>query len=219
MKRHALRNGQSLIEVLLGLGLGAVFMIAAASVIAPALRTNTQVTQVQARSQIANELVENVESWASGNWNGVLALATGTANTYYLNTATSSFSVATGTQAVIFNSSTYGRYFYLSDVYRDSNGNVTSTTTGNNYDPSTKLVTIIVAASSSLTSSAGTTTVIAYITRNANNVENQTSWVGGAGQTTPVTLVGTSYATSNNVSVNATGSFQLAAPSAGSCTL
>jgi len=201
------RAGQSLVEVLVGVALGALFVIGTAGIIAPSLQTNTQVAQVEVRSQLANGLVQNVQSWAAGSWNGVLALATGTLNTYYLQTATSSFSVASGTESLVMNAQAYSRYFYLGDVYRDNSGNVTTTSGGSNYDPSTKLVTVTVAASS--TSSSKTTIVSAYIARTVNNVFSQTSWAGGSGQNNPVTLATTSFASANNITVSSTGAFQL----------
>jgi hypothetical protein len=204
-----MREGQSLIEVLIGVGVGALFIIGAAAAIAPALRTNQAVTQVQTKTELGDELIQNVKAWAAGNWNNVLALATGTANSYYLNTATSSFTVASGSQSVVVGSTTYLRSFYLSDVYRDINGKITTTISGNYYDPSTKQVTATVSSS----------TYTFFLTRNANSVFDQTSWAGGSGQNNPITLVGTSYYAGNSISVSATGSIQLSGTGGNSCVL
>ncbi len=84
-------SGQSLIEILVGIAIGAIFIIGAAMAIAPSLQITKQVSQVQTKTELASELLGNVQAWAAGNWNNVLALATGTANTYHLNTATSPF--------------------------------------------------------------------------------------------------------------------------------
>jgi hypothetical protein len=210
MKRKQ-REGQSLMELLIGLAVGAVFIIGAATVIAPSIRTNQEVSVVQTDSQFATEMANNVRVWATNNWSNVLTLATGTTNTYTLSTANSPFSItggtATSTESFTVQGIAYTRSFYLSDTYRDSSGNVTSTIAGNNYDPSTKFVTVVVAASS--TPATTPFTVIFYITRNQSNVFSQTSWVGGSGQSTSTPVVGTSYATSVNIGTNATGSFQL----------
>jgi Tfp pilus assembly protein PilV len=226
MQRFRSRNGQSLIEVLIGVGLGAAFVIAAAGIIAPSLQTNTDVTQVQIRAQLAEELMKNVQAWSAGNWDGVLSTATGTQHIFYLNTAISPFSIVTATSTTSTESIAettsggtiiYDRYFYLSDVYRDSNGNVTTTLSGNFYDPSTKLVTVVVTASS--TEYSGNTTVSGYITRNTDNLLNQSSWAGGSGQNSPVTVVTTTYAAYNNTAINASGTIQLAVPPGGTCIL
>ena len=205
-------------EVLVGVAVGALFIIGAVGVIAPSLKTGQQVTQVQIRAQLGNELMQNVKSWAAGNWNAVLSLATGTSNTFFLNTATSSFTaVATSAEAIVVGGTTYSRYFYLGDLYRDTNGYVTTTAAGSNYDPSTKLITVLV--SSLNNGSSVSTTITGYLTRNANNNINQTSWIGGSGQSAAVKVIGTSYATSVNVTVNASGSIQLAVPTGGTCSL
>jgi Tfp pilus assembly protein PilV len=208
-----------MIEILIGIALGTVLILSAGSLIAPSLRTNTKVNQVQTQTQLAKELADNVREWAAGNWNNIFSLATGTASGYYLNATTSPFTaVATSgfnVESVVAATTTYRRYFYLSDLYRTSGGNVTTTITGNNYDPSSKLVTIVVSASSS--NALGTTTVNIYLTRNLSNAISQSSWAGSSGQTNPVTLIGTTYATSSNVVINA-GAIQLA-PSAGSCVM
>lgn len=209
--------GQSLMEVLIGVALGAIFVIGTASLIAPSLKVNKQLVQVQTRVQLANELMENVRSWVPGNWDGMLTVGTGTAYAYYLNTATSSFSIVSGTESIAVNSQTFHRYFYLGDVYRDSGGSVTTTASGNNYDPSTKFVIVSVAAVAA--SSPGTTTIGFYVTRSANNVFNQTSWAGGPGQNGAVAVVGNRFATEVNIATTTTGAIQLAAPSGGSCTL
>ena len=450
MHFHHPRRGQSLIELLVGMAVGTAFLVGTATLIAPSLQASKQAGRIQAETELASELETNVRSWAGGNWDGVLALATGTANTFYLSTATSSFTVvASGTvstsgststvaidavgpnsggawaggsqnattlswthtvtstgqnpllvagitvgsdydaglslavtydgtpmnsagvvhgdnqsagftqlfylasptpgahlvQATLsggtadliggsisftgvnqstplqnivsnyggsaaisvtvnsapgdmvvdtactgsgFNSSnqtsqwtnnltgetgcsngaqstaagtssvtmgynvindwwgiigadvvaasapgttyyeggksesvtvngiTFTRSFYLSDAYRDSGGNATTSPSGNNYDPSTKFVTVVVVAST--TPAAPPLTTSFYLTRNEDNAINQTSWSGGSGQTSPVSIVGTNYADETNISVSATGTIELSA-GGGSCVL
>ena len=215
MGRSGTRSGQSLIEVLVGVALGAIFIIGTAALVAPSLKVNTQLTKIQTKAQLANELSENVRSWASGNWGGVLALATGSANTYYLKTATSTFVATSGKDSVVINAQTFQRYFYLLDVYRDNNGSVTTTASGNNYDPSTKSVTVVAVAVA--TTSPGNIILSSYVMRSANDVVSQTSWAGGAGESRTLKSVGTTYASSSNVTTTASGAIQLGAPSGGSC--
>lgn len=132
----------------------------------------------------------------------------------------STFSSGTTTQSVgeFINSgsTTYNRYFYVSDVYRDSNGNVTTTASGNNDDPSTKLVTVVVQASSTPVTPAFTTSF--YITRNGSNNFTQASWAGSSGQNNPVTVAGTNFYADSDITITATGSIQLTAGGS-SCTL
>ena len=134
----------TLIEVLVAVFLGALFIVAAVSLIGPALRVNTNAQNAQIVGALSKELSDNVRAWAGGNWNALLALSTSSAETYCLNTGASPFSATNVTETVTVGTSTYQRYFYVSDVYRDSSGNIASTSTGNNYDPSTKQITVIV---------------------------------------------------------------------------
>lgn len=204
--RESRRRGQSLLEVLLGTALAALFMVGIATSLAPSLSIDRQVTQLQGQIGLANETINNVKAWANGNWQAVLLLATGTPNTYYVNASSSPFLTPTGTESISLGSTTFSRYFYLSDVYRDINGNITSTAAGNFYDPSTKQVSVVISSSSSVSAR----TYVIYVTRYVNNTLNQTSWSGGQGQIDPLGVIGNNFATSTKITINASGSIQLA---------
>lgn len=100
------RNGQSLAEILLAVALGTIFVIAAVSVIVPALQSNAQAAKIQTASSLAKELMDNVRVWSEGSWNNVLSIGTGTAYSYYLTTSISPFVVATGTESITIASGT-----------------------------------------------------------------------------------------------------------------
>jgi N-acetylneuraminic acid mutarotase len=135
-------GGQSLVEILIAAGIGMLLVIAAVSIIAPALKTNTAAMQAQIVAALSKELSDNIRSWAQGNWNSVLALATSSANHYYLNTSVSPFAAVYGDEVVTVGSLTYKRYFSVDDMYRDSAGMATTTAAGNAIDPSTKKITL-----------------------------------------------------------------------------
>ena len=131
------------------------------------------------------------------DWSNVLALATGTSNTYYLNTSSSPFTIASGTQSITVGTSTvYTRSFYLSDVYRDGSGNIG----GSNYDPSTKLVTV------AYKWAGGTNyTMATYIIRGRNNVLFQDDWSGGPNMTSSAeTTTNNQFASSTNIDYSST---------------
>lgn len=118
------RNGQSLIEVLVGIVLATIFIVGAATIILPSLQVGSSVQQVETSTNTANELLNNVESWSQGNWGGVTSLATGTSNLYYLNTATSPFTAVTaGEYGTFANGYAYRRMITF------NNGGVSSTQT------------------------------------------------------------------------------------------
>ena len=204
-----------MIEVLIAVALGALFITAGAALITPALRSNKQEVSIQMQSSVANELAGNIRSWAASNWNKVLGLSTGTYN-YYLITTSSPFVATTGNENVSLGSSTFVRYFGLNDVYRDSGGNITSTAgscVGSSpcYDPSTKMVTLIYGPQGS-----ATTSFTFYVTRNGANFTAQTDWSGGFGQNNPQTIVTSTFSTSSNITYSTAGQLTLTS-SGGAC--
>lgn len=203
----AARTGQSIIEVLVAVVVGVVLVGAAAGLIAPSLQTNTQATRVQAAAALAKQLSDNVRVWSEGDWHNILNLATTSANKYYLIASTSPFTATSGVETVTVSTTTYSRYFYLTDVYRDGGGNATTTATGNSYDPSTKLITVAYNWPNGTT-----TTLSAYLTRNRNSIYDQTDWSGGPNQAGPATTTNSRFSTStSNISyASTTGSILLA---------
>lgn len=191
------RSGQSLIEVLIAIAIGALMVVAAGAIIAPALRVNTQTSQAQVGSSLAKALLDNVRVWAEGDWHNISNLATTSLNTYYLNTSNSPFTASTGTESVVVSTTTYNRYFYVDDVNRDASGYITSS--GGSVDPSTKRVTVAYSWPQS-----ATYTISDYLTRYRNNVFVQTDWSGGPGQSGPVTSTNSQFATSTNTNYTTT---------------
>lgn len=216
--RRSGRRGQSLIDLLIGIAVGAILIGGSIAILTPSFIENKQAGSIQSQAELADELATNIKAWAGGGWDNVLALATGTANTYFLNTSASPFVAVTtgpvGLQQITLGSSTYNRYFYLTDVYRDAKGNATTTASGTFYDPSTKLVTVIVVASST---TATPTTYKFYLNRDAADSFNQASWSGGSGQAAALTVASATYFAATSVSVTASGTLTLGV-SQGSCS-
>lgn len=190
---HTRRSGQSLVEVLVAVAIGALFVIAAATIIAPTLKVSSEAGQIQAGTALARQLLDNVKTWADGDWHNILNLATSSANTYYLSTSSSPFSSVSGQESVRVSTTTYTRFFYLDDVYRDNSDLIV--TAGGSYDPSSKKVTIVY----KWPPINATHTISAYITRSANRVFWQTDWFNGPGQDGPVTTTNSAFSTSSNI--------------------
>src|ERR1700730_11433394 len=134
------RKGQSIIELLVAVAVGALLVVGAVSIIAPVLRENTQAGQLQAAAALGKELADNVRVWTDADWHQISNLATSSVNTYYLSTASSPFSAVPGSEGVTLGGGVYIRYFYLGDVQRDGSGNIVAN--GGSNDPSTKQITI-----------------------------------------------------------------------------
>ncbi len=106
------RSGQSLLEILVALGIGSILIIAAATIIVPSLRTNAQADKVQVSSSLGKELLENVRVFSEGDWHNISQIATSSANKYFLVSSVSPFVVATGTEGIAEDGITSGLVGY-----------------------------------------------------------------------------------------------------------
>ncbi len=204
MDHKKYRNGQTLIEVLIAIAIGVIMLAAAADLILPALRVNSQAGRTQISVQLAQQLLDNVRSWSEGDWHNITNLATSSANLFYLNTSSSPFVSAGGTETVTVATSTYTRYFYVDDVGRSSSTGGIVLSAGTN-DPSTKKITVVAGWTQGATSS-----IIDYLTRSADQVYVQTDWSGGPGQSNAASTTNSLFATSTNINyTTSTGSIQL----------
>ena len=134
------KSGQSLIEILIAVAIGAIMLTAAATVIPFALRVYTQTNRTQAGASLAKELLSNVRVWAEGDWHNISRLATTSASHYHLNASSSPFTVVPGDQLISISGIPYTRYFYVDDVKRNASDVVA--VGGALYDPSTKKINI-----------------------------------------------------------------------------
>lgn len=195
------RGGQSLIEILVAVGVGVVLITAALAIISPTMKTQGNVTQTQVASALGKELLDGVQVMAEGNWHSLDGLATTSANRYYLVTSSSPYTATSGTQSVLLTTTTYTRYFYVEDVRRNTQGKIDDA--GTVLDPSTKKVTIIYSWGKV------TSTMVNYFTRARSRTFMQTEWSGGAGQEGPLTSTSSlaKFSTSSNISyATSTGS-------------
>lgn len=192
-------RGQTLVEVIIAIAIGTVLLVGGVSLLAPAVRINTQAGRVATASSLAKGLSDNVTAWAGGDWSGLTALATTSAHTYYLLTATSPFVATSGVESITVSSTTFTRYFYVDDIYRDTGGNATTTASGNTLDPSTKEITVAAGWAGGTT-----TTIVAYLTRHGENAYSQSDWSGGSGTAGPVTVVGNTFTSESNIDYSTT---------------
>ena len=199
----ASRSGQSVIEVLVASAIAVVLITGAIVIIAPTLQGSRASTTRSISVGRAMELIENVRTWSESDWSRILALSTSTSSLYYLSTSTSPFTVQSGTESLQLSTTSYTRYFFLGDVYRDTSGAVVAS--GGTYDASTKKITVVY----SLHNNA-TTSMVTYVTRYASRVIYQTDWSGGGNVEGPATSTANTFATSSNVNVvTSTGSMYI----------
>lgn len=188
------QNGQSLIEVLVAVAVGTIMVTGAMAIVSPTLKTRGDTTRLQVASGVGKGLLENARVLSESNWHAFDALATTSANVYYVIASTSPFTAASGVEAVDVGTTTYTRYFYLDDVYRNGSGYIDSA--GTAFDPSTKKITIVYGWAST------TERMTSYLGRTWDQVFTQTDWSGGPNQSGPITSTSTNarFATSSNIS-------------------
>lgn len=176
----------------------------AIAVIVPSLKSHSDVGKIQVAVGLGKGLSESVRVWSESDWHNILSLATTSGNHYFLATS-SPFAVLSGEESLLVATTTYQRYFYVDDVGRDAQGNITAG--GGTNDPSTKRVMVIYGwgnASGSLAT---------YVTRFRHTVLVQTDWAGGPGQEGPTTGANSRFATSSNIDhAGTTGSFEINLP-------
>ena len=99
--KHDPRSGQSLIDVLIASGVGAILLVGALAVLSPALRGSTDAQYAQTGATLARGLQDSLRSYSASNWNALAALPQGTANRYHLGvTASGTYELATGTELI-----------------------------------------------------------------------------------------------------------------------
>jgi type II secretory pathway pseudopilin PulG len=167
------RGGQSIIELLVAIGVGIILIVGAISVLGPTIKTQGDTTRLQVAAGLGKGLLENVAVFADADWHNISVLATSSASKYYLIASTSPFTIASGTENVVVATTTYSRYFYIDDVYFNASGKID--TAGTSYHPSVKKVTVAYGWGKA------TNTLVSYIARTNNSAFAQTDWSAGSG--------------------------------------
>lgn len=222
---NSYNKGQSLIEVIIAITVGALIVGSAAAALIFTVRSNQQNRATDSASSLAQELLDNVRSVAEGNWQGLYDLnAKGDPTQscppycYYLDAG---LAIVAGSENKTVNNITYTSYFTVENVNRDSCGTreivagaetgCSASQTGVLSDPSTQKIT------AKVTWPQGTDTaevlVSEYLTRSKNEVNQFTDWSGSSGVDGPVVRPSKDYFNQNSLDViTIPGTIQLLAP-------
>jgi type IV pilus modification protein PilV len=192
------RHGQSLIEILVATAVGTILLGGTLAILVPALRSNGQAQNAQTAAALGRELMDNVRTWSDANWNNIYSLNKGATSTYYLMTSSSPFTATSGTQSVMVGTTTYSRYFFVTNVNRNGSGQIV--TSGGSDDPATQKVTVAYL----WPDLTATRTLTTYVTRSRTQAFWQTDWSGGSGQDGPATSTNSQFASSTNVDFSTT---------------
>jgi len=203
--RNNFRSGQSLIEILIAVAVGAILIGGVLTVISPSLRINTDARRTQIGAGIAKELAEGVRVLSESGWHSIADLAITSLNPHYLITSSSPFTATSGIEVVMVGTSTFNRYFYIDDVKRNLSGDIVEG--GSISDPSTKKLTVVYSWEVGDPRSNSS-----YISRSRNYALIQDDWGGGPGQVGPISTTGTNslFGTSTDIDYStSTGSIRI----------
>lgn len=199
-----MRQGQSLVELIVAMAIASILIVGGVAAILPILKTTTDVGRIQAASALGKELLDNVRVLAEGDWHVIDAIPATSARRSYLIATSSPFTVASGTESVAISTTTYTRFFYLEDVFRSPTNPYAPVDIGGSPDPSTKKITVVYAWPPNASN-----TIVSYLTRARNEAYFMTDWSGGGNQAAAVTATSSDvfFATSSNIDyIGTTGS-------------
>ncbi len=184
MNKNNREAGQSLIEILIGVAIGAILIGGAAATITLTLRSNVQNKNIQIASSFSQAMLDQVSVYADADWHNIDVLSgIVPGNPYHLIASGSGFerkdgSKSDATEGIVFSTS-----FKVESVNRNQETDAIESSSASTYeDPSTKK--IISATTWSENGQTADVTVNRYITRSRNLIFQQTNWKDGEGQVT-----------------------------------
>ncbi len=193
------RSGQSLVEILVAMVIGIIMIMGAVSIIVPTIRTGSTVSKSQIAITFGKELQDNARVYGEADWHNIATLSTSSGNFYYLNTTSSPFVIASGTETRAVGTTTYSRYFSVAEVRRNyAVSGQPIVASGGTFDPSTRKITTVYGWFG-----GPTTTIATYLTRVRSQIYLQTDWSGGP-TTTIATSTNNTFATSSNINYSTT---------------
>lgn len=196
-------KGQSLIEILVALGIGVILIGGVTTLISVNLRSSAESKTTQVASSMTQETVDAVRSKAEVDWNAFYALGKTSANKYYI--ASSTLVITPGMEPLLVGGYSFNRYFYIENVNRTQCGigspttlAVTSSCNSNfplgaadiAQDPLTQKITVVVEWAGGKSVSQ-----VEYVSRTRNAAIRQTDWSGGGGDNSVLTSPNNKYST------------------------
>lgn len=99
---HFLRaqEGQSLMEIIIGLGIGAILIGTASFGIAFTLRSTTANQSLAGASQLTQGVLDNVQSFSNANWQNIYNLGKTSSNQYFLVASGTAFLAVRGDEGI-----------------------------------------------------------------------------------------------------------------------
>lgn len=182
-KKYCFLDGQSLIEILIAIGLTSVLLPALLTGLVASREGKAQEGQRLEATALLKGAEEAVRSVYGSSWNNVAVNGT------YYPEISGSYWVLTSCGGSCPTINGYTRQLVISDVYRDSGFNVV--TSGGTLDPSTKKVEISVSWNTPRVSSVSTTEYLERYLDNASKIHTtQADFNGGSHNNTQTVATG-----------------------------
>lgn len=184
-------SGQSLIEALVALAVGAVMIGGVSIALSLSIHSSAETRGFNNASQLATQELDNVRVLAEADWNAIY-LATKyvdevTPNRHYLSIVgvdpKKSFAINDGAKVITppIDGITFTQSFYIKNVLRDSNDNIVES--GGTDDPSTQKIVVNVTWPTNQSFQ-----ISGYLTRSRNVSALFSTWTAGPGLEGPYTI-------------------------------
>ncbi len=198
-------SGQSLIELIVAIGLGIIFITGAIGALTVTLRLSSETNKGQPALELSRETAQQLRTLVNNDWHVLDSLTKDGSTRYSISNTASFYAIETGSKPVSLNSIDYSVYFVLNDVYRDENDEISETGT---IDPSTVKATAI--SSWQNFGEENDVRFVTYLTRIKNRVWIQTDWSSGpVGESTDVSP-STRFSEQTNTNYSAQGEITIA---------
>lgn len=204
------RKGQSLVELIVAVGIGVIFIVGAIGALTVSLRLESQSAHGQPATELATKLGEQLKTIANNDWHNFDSVATSSelvSNQYSVATSAQFYVIQEGAATTSLNDIAYTTYFTAEDVFRDDNDEIVAE--GGTYDPSTLKFTLV--SSWSQYGQTSESKLVLYLARLRNRLWTQTDWSGGPSTAGPATASVTNFTTSTNTNyASTTGQIRIA---------
>ncbi len=177
-------SGQSLIELVVGVAIGIIFITGAVGIIALALRLNFENNFSLAASELTQSVMEDVRVIVNANWHSLDQIAHGSTVSYHLVSQVGLPTIAESSSTIAVNGQDYELSFTIEDVEREGT-----------TDPSTLLIRTHAAWQNP--QSSGQVTFASIVGRTRDRLMTQGDWIGGPNYETP--FADTTFASSSNI--------------------
>lgn len=135
MKLKADESGQSLIEIIIGLAIGAILIGASALSIATMLTTNATTQKWRTATALSQGLLDNVRAYGSIDWQNLYSLNKSSSTPYFLNASGTTYIVLPGKEGLLDNdvmNGLVGEWKFDEDAATTSTITYDATGNGNN---------------------------------------------------------------------------------------